>query len=56
MIRANTGGFAALAAQLTRRARALALSLSENDLRERQQDPRRWRNARLLWPAVHEEP
>ncbi len=41
---------AAFIARLTGKAEALAAARGEMILRERQRDPWRWRNARLLWP------
>lgn len=42
---AASADFAALAARLTAKARALAEARTA-----RRDDPRRWRKARLLWP------
>ncbi|WP_162925122.1 hypothetical protein [Aurantiacibacter odishensis] len=50
MIEASTNGFAALARRLAARARIKAEARAENTLREKQRDPWRWRDARLLWP------
>ncbi len=45
--RTSAAGFIA---RLTGRAETIAAARGETILRERQQDPWRWRNARLLWP------
>ncbi|MXP48073.1 hypothetical protein GRI43_11820 [Altererythrobacter luteolus] len=45
---ANSSG--RLANRLTAAAAAAARSVAENRLRARRRDPRRWRDARLLWP------
>jgi hypothetical protein len=50
MIEATTSGFATLTRRLTSRARIMAEAHAENVLRENRRDPRRWRDARLLWP------
>jgi hypothetical protein len=42
--------FAALFARLTARAEALAEAHGESLILARRNDPRRWREARLLWP------
>ncbi len=52
MIEASTKGFAALALRLANRARIAAEARAENTLREKRRDPRRWRDARLLWPDL----
>ena len=41
---------AAFIAGLTAKAETLAAARGEMILRDRQRDPWRWRNARLLWP------
>lgn len=55
MMRADTTGFAALVRRLTSRARNAAEARVENALRERERDPQRWRDARLLWPDTTRE-
>lgn len=55
MIRADTTNLAALVRRLTSRARKAAEVRAENDVRERQRDPQRWRDARLLWPDTTRE-
>ena len=42
--------FAALAARLAAKARALAEAQAEHTVLARRSDPARWRKAGLLWP------
>ena len=46
----SRASFAALAARLTAKAAALAITRTESAARKRRGDPARWRKARLLWP------
>lgn len=43
-------GFVALAQDLTRKAAALAEAEAARRVLEDRRDPRRWRDARLVWP------
>lgn len=46
----GSNGFTALIARLTERARQLAQSRLTEARLTRCDDPRRWRDARLVWP------
>lgn len=49
-------GFAALIARLIQRARQLAQSRMVEARLIRRNDPRRWRDARLVWPLFTPPP
>lgn len=56
MIEVSTDGFVAFAGRLAGRARTVAEVRAKTTLRETQRDPWRWRDARLLWPDITQEP
>ncbi|MFC3098241.1 hypothetical protein [Alteraurantiacibacter palmitatis] len=51
--RSETSGFAA---RLALRAAQIAAAATESALYARNGDPRRWRQARLLWPLFSSRP
>ncbi len=56
MIEASTAPFAGVTSLLARRARTIAAVHFETQMRARGRDPGRWRDARLLWPNITQEP